>query len=406
MRKRILIVSAVFPPEPVVSARSAGDFYSYLKAKGHEVTVLCPQPSRYSGNWTPKNDTADIFRLNSYTCKEYSILGRLRESWSFGRKVSDYIRSSPRQYDVCYLISWPVFGSYYSAKAAQRYGIKVVHHIQDVYPEALATKLGGWKYKLAFRLLLPFEKKATQASDVSLLLTEKLKEEFCKNRKISAEKVEIFPNWLDETDFIKVYSKEDVCKQYGIPEDRFTFMYFGNIGPLAGVETVLHAFGKGGFHNCQLIIAGEGSQKKNCLEIVQREGMKNVLFISEPDANKVGMVQSVADVLILPMKAGPGSTSVPSKLMAYMLSGKPVLASVDRDSEVADEVCKADCGIVVLPENSEEMKTGMECFISTPLQEMKRWGENARQYGLNRYSKAKALERLEKILIEVERCFI
>lgn len=414
--KKILIVSAVYPPEPVVSARLAQDLYEHFKKKGYSVTVLCPKPSRYSGNWNPQDDSPDVVRLNSYTCKEYSVIGRFRESWSFGRCVSNYIEahyikthSEEYVHSSCYLIAWAIFGVYFASRAAHKHGMRVVHHVQDLYPEALRTKLHGWKYRLAYQLFMPYEKKTAQWCDYSLLLTDKLKQTFCQNRKVSPEKVEIFPNWLNESDFIKNYSKEKVCQQYGIQTNTFTFMYFGNIGPLAGVGTAIRAFGKltqtrdqSGVQSgyaCQFVIAGEGSAKEQCKKIVQDEKIENVIFISEPDAHKVGMIQSVADVMMLPMKSGPGSTSVPSKLMAYMLSGKPVLASVDMDSEVADEIERADCGIVVQPENESAIAEGMRRFITASSEQLNSWGMNARNYGLIHYSKKTALERMAKLLI-------
>lgn len=46
--KRILIVTAVFPPEPVVSAQISYDLATELSKK-YNVTVLCPPPTRPNG---------------------------------------------------------------------------------------------------------------------------------------------------------------------------------------------------------------------------------------------------------------------------------------------------------------------------------------------------------------------
>ena len=45
---KILIISAVFPPEPVVSAQISYDLAENL-CKQNEVTVLCPKPTRPFG---------------------------------------------------------------------------------------------------------------------------------------------------------------------------------------------------------------------------------------------------------------------------------------------------------------------------------------------------------------------
>ena len=66
---RILIISAVFPPEPVVSAILSKDIATSL-SKDHSIVVLCPQPSRPEGyRFTPvEGDTGyEVIHLDSYT---------------------------------------------------------------------------------------------------------------------------------------------------------------------------------------------------------------------------------------------------------------------------------------------------------------------------------------------------
>ena len=43
---KILVASCVFPPEPIVSARTSFDVASFLHSEGHQVQVVCPRPSR------------------------------------------------------------------------------------------------------------------------------------------------------------------------------------------------------------------------------------------------------------------------------------------------------------------------------------------------------------------------
>ena len=49
MDLKIVIVSALFPPEPVVSAQLSYDIANFLVDKGCQVTVICPFPTRPLG---------------------------------------------------------------------------------------------------------------------------------------------------------------------------------------------------------------------------------------------------------------------------------------------------------------------------------------------------------------------
>lgn len=42
----------------------------------------------------------------------------------------------------------------------------------------------------------------------------------------------------------------------------FIFIYLGNIGPVAGIDLFIDAFGKVDLSNCRLIIAGSCLQKE------------------------------------------------------------------------------------------------------------------------------------------------
>lgn len=91
-KKRILIISAVFPPEQVTSAYLNYDLVKAL-AKEYVVTVLRPKPTRPIGaNF--KDDWSDpdfeTVLIDSYTHPESELIGRFKEAWDFSRKSVQY----------------------------------------------------------------------------------------------------------------------------------------------------------------------------------------------------------------------------------------------------------------------------------------------------------------------------
>ena len=63
-------------------------------------------------------------------------------------------------------------------------------------------------------------------------------------------------------------SHEQIINKYNlhILNGNFVFMYLGNIGPVAGVETIIQAFCQLDNPNMFLVIAGSGSKKESRLE--------------------------------------------------------------------------------------------------------------------------------------------
>ena len=147
-RKNILFVCGVFYPEPVVSARLQTDLARKL-AEQYTVTVLRPRPTRPKGFSFPDYDYSalpfKVIETDSYTCPASSLLGRFRESISHGRWCARYIRQHHDEIDFIYNDSWHLFGVYFVARMAHKYGIPYIIPVQDVYPESLASKLPDMK---------------------------------------------------------------------------------------------------------------------------------------------------------------------------------------------------------------------------------------------------------------------
>ena len=106
---KILIVSAVFPPEPVVSAMLSYDIAMRLCEMGKEVVVVCPKPSRpldYVFDETEKDYPFERVVLESYVYPESRIIGRTRESYSFGKAIERFIVNYPHRIDAIYANTW------------------------------------------------------------------------------------------------------------------------------------------------------------------------------------------------------------------------------------------------------------------------------------------------------------
>ena len=398
--KKILIISAVFPPEPVVSSQLSLDIATEL-SKNKAVVVLSPKPTRPYNYTFEHKDTKHPFEhiiTNSYTCPKSSIFGRLRESYSFGKKCVEYIRNNYSDIDCIYQNSWPLFAQFMIVKAAKRYRISIITHVQDIYPESFTNKLsiGGG---VVNSVLLPIDKFILENSTKVLCISENMRNQLQKSRKISSEKFEVLANWQDEENFIKYQKNNDTIKQAG--KTLFTFMYLGNNGPVAGVDFLIRVFHKAQIPNSQLIIAGSGSKTESCKELVRKLGVENVIFAPVPDG-KVPEMQAQSDVMLLPVKSEGAMSSIPSKLPAYMFSAKPIIGSLDLESDTARAIRYANCGIVVEPENEDLLAKAMKDISSWDKKEINEKGLNGFNYAIENFSRENNLKRLIEIITNVK----
>ena len=392
----ILILSAVFPPEPIVSSKLSFDIANALSEK-NAVTVLSPKPSRPFG-FQFKSDSLNFkfehIHSNTYTCPSSSIIGRFRESYSFGKCIYNYITANHKNIDIIYANVWALFSQYYVVKTAKKYNVPIVIHVQDIYPESLTNKIPVIR-PLINLLWLPIDKYVLRNSTKVIAISDKMKMYLVNTRNLETKKVSVVQNWQDEELFIRYDLHKESIQKNGMT---FTFMYLGNIGPVAGVELLIDAFSMVKIENCRLVIAGSGSMKELLEKKVKDLVNNNIEFWDVPDG-KVPEIQSYADIMILPIKKGSASSSVPSKLPAYMFSKKPIIACVDSDSDTASAINSANCGWVLAPEDSVSLSEKMEYIASLSTEVLEEKGENGFKYALTNYSKKNNLLKLTTIIM-------
>lgn len=377
MQKRILIISGVFPPEQVTSAFLNYDLAKAL-SKDFAVTVLRPKPTRPIGAKFPEEWSDPDFEtilIDSYTHPQSELSGRLKEARDFSKKSAKYLKTHKDEIDFVYNDGWQLFGLYIIAKACVKYHIPYMVPIQDIYPECLLTKshIPGIAKSIIEGILKPVDKYYQEHAYRVRTISDEMADYLSRTRKIEREKYLVVNNWQNDDDFQHVPEKEN--------EGKLIFECVGSINVHANVDLMIKAFAEANIQNSELRIYGGGNQKEVCQQLVKDLGLTNVSF-GFVSRNEIPAVQSSASVLILALPTGNGNLCLPSKLTSYLLSGKPVLASVDQDSSTKRILEGEDCGKTVVPDDKEALINGFKYFAELTNSERARMGENSRKYAL------------------------
>ncbi len=377
MQKTILIVSAVFPPEQVTSAFLNYDLAKAL-AKEYKVTVLRPRPTRPIGasfqeGWSDPD--FETVLIDSYTHPESELLGRFKEARDFSKKAVEYIKAHKDEIDFIYNDGWQLFGLYIIAKVCVKYNIPYIVPIQDIYPECLLTKGNyPWVVKKTIEvILIPIDKYYQNHAYRVRTISEEMADYLSSTRKISRDKYLVVNNWQNDDDF-KILPETE-------KNDKLVFEYVGSINIHANVDLMIKAFAEANIPNSELRIYGGGNQKEVCQQLVKDMGLTNVTF-GFVSRNEIPAVQSAASVLIMALPTGNGNLCLPSKLTSYLLSGRPVLASVDQDSSTKRILEGVGCGKTVVPDDKDALISGFRFFAEMTKSERKKMGEKSREYAM------------------------
>lgn len=376
MRKKVIIISAVFPPEQVTSALMNYDLANALSQE-FDVTVLRPYPTRPIGmnfDYHGMDDKRfNTILIDSYTHPQSQLIGRIKESIDFGKKCAEYIKAQHRDIAFIYNNPWQLFGVKIIAKVAKKYDIPYTIAIQDIYPECLFTNKHYPKnaVKFGMALLKPIDLYYQKNAAFIRTISDEMADYLSASRRLPREKYLVVNNWQNDEDFeeLKAFTETD----------KLRFVYTGSINLHANVDLIIKAFEKAGIPNSELLIFGGGNRKEACVKMVEEMGLKNVSF-GFVKRNEIPQVQADASALVLALPTGNGNLCLPSKMTSYMLSGKPVIASVDQVSATTRYIKEADCGISVNPDSVDSLSEGFKEFAALTLERRQMMGKNSRMY--------------------------
>jgi colanic acid biosynthesis glycosyl transferase WcaI len=406
---RVVIVSPVFPPEPVVSSRTSWQIAEALAAQGHAVTVITAFPNRPAGRLFPgysrrpfRRETLPsgvaVIRCLASLSRRSRMTSRLAENVSFGVTSALALAAAPRP-DVVYAITWPIFALALVTLVARARGVPLVSSIQDVYPESLVAQGRLAPTSRIVRWLRRLDGAIIRRSRAVILISETFRRLYARERGVPDDRLEIIPNWAEQTNVVPdTRAGEAFRGRLGVPAGATLAVYGGNVGEAAGVEMLIDAAQQLAAPDLYLLVAGEGSSLSACQARAARAGPSRVLFHHPWPASETSAVLSAADVLLLPTRGRQSLVSVPSKLLAYMLVGKPILATALPESDLARLMRLAGCGWCVEPDRPELLADGLRRVVALDDDGRRRLGAAGRTFVLTHLAADVCVPRVLELL--------
>ena len=405
----VMVVSCVFPPEPVVSALTSSDIVEALIEDGHYVTVATSFPNRPAGKLydghsrrlfeREKSSTGyDIVRCFATISKTSSIFSRLLENLSFGLTSGWIALTSPRP-DVFYVNTWPLIATGITYLISKWRKVPIVINIQDVYPESLISQQRIRSDGLIARFMEWLDSTISRGAKAIIVISENFANIYRNQRHVDSNNIHVINNWINKDKINISISPEEFRKKKKISHGDFLIVYGGNIGVAAGVETIISSMGYlSDRHNIRLLVAGAGSRLQACRELDGNILGECVLFHSPWLPEETSEVLRAADLLVLPTLGKQSAASVPSKLISYMLSARPVIALAVPESDISYLVEHSGCGWVVETDRPDLLAEKIEEVMRLDPAELQRRGVMGRDYALQYFANEACLPKVIKIL--------
>ena len=352
MSKRVWIISELYYPEDT----STGYFMTGIAeglARRYDVNVLCGQPI-YSerGAIAPSKE-----RLNGVNIKRcfgsafdkniivFRLINLMTISFSL---FLNALRSIARK-DCVLVVTNPPLLPFFIALACRLRSAKCLLIIHDVYPEALIVTEMIRANSFSTQFMNYLTRKLYLGVDRIIVLGRDMRQLVCEKLAPAAHPVAIIPNWGDTAAVNPIPREKNQLLRTLKLDNKFIIQYSGNIGRTHGLEDLLMTAMRLKNEPIHFLIIGSGA-KQNLLELeIQKGGLNNITLLPRVPRGKLNDSLNACDVAVISFVANMAGISVPSRMYNIMAAGRPIIAVVEEDSELALVIKEEKIGWVVSP---------------------------------------------------------
>jgi colanic acid biosynthesis glycosyl transferase WcaI len=218
---------------------------------------------------------------------------------------------------------------------------------------------------------------------------------------IDPRKIQNIPNFIDTSAITPLPRCNSFSQRWKL-DDKFVVMYAGNIGYTHGSEIVVDAAEKlTSIENLLFLVIGEGSRQAGLARRARERQVANLRFLPTQPGETIPEMLASADVFVLTTKPGVGKTSFPARVYGFLLAARPVVASVDADSDTARLLDEAGAGLVTTPGNVEDFcRAIVTLYHDASARE--RLGRGGADFMARHYSPDAVADQYDKLLREMD----
>ena len=291
--------------------------------------------------------------------------GRIFAKWqrdlAYGRAASRLIREI--RPDIVLCGNTPADAQRAIIHACKTDGIAFVYWLQDVYGLAvsklLSKKFGpvgraiGWYYQR-------MDARQYRSSDGIVVISD----DFVPHVAPWAKNVSVIENWAAIDDLPLCVKDNEWSRAHDL-HSKFSFLYSGTLGRKHNASLLVKLARRYEAEEIVIVVAqGFGVPQLRAAKAAQ--DLPSLHLLPLQPAKQLANVMATADVLVATIEADAGTFAVPSKVLSYLCTGRPILLAAPEENLAARTVLRANAGIVVNPDDETGFMLAADRLRSDP----------------------------------------
>ncbi len=372
-------------------------------ADSFSITVLTNKSKSDYTNFDSKKEYLIKRFLKPLSNKKNKIL-RLFHGLKFSTSIFFYLLFNRRE-SLLFFVSNPPFlalaGYFLNLFRGQRY----IYLIHDIYPD-LAINFSYIKDRsIVATLWRFFNNKIFKRSKYNVMLGEESADYLSKRYPSlnKDDKLKIITNWASKEILFPLKNRDEIKKKYSV-EGKFTILYSGNFGITSILEKVLELASM--FKNREdilFLLVGDGQKKSKLLNIKNEKDLSNVIFLDFVDKVDLNELYNIADISLITLDKRATNLSVPSKFYNIIAVGTPIIAIMERDTDIAKIIdkCEIEERIIghVFGEDEIDKVYDKILYLSSNIDILNIIRENSYQLFLENYSSSTIFKLYKKLFL-------
>lgn len=335
------------------------DLMREFAKKGHDVTIISPIERRYrmktyilKESIGAKKNNVHILKLKTGNIQKTNIIEKgvstilMENALILG--IKKYF--SNKRFDMVLYSTPPITVENVVKYVKQRDKATTYLMLKDIFPQNavdldMLSKTGV--KGMLYRYFRNKEKKLYKISDkIGCMSPANI--EYVKNHnpEVDASKIELCPNSIDVQD-VSVTEEEKIQlrKKYNIPVDKRVFVYGGNLGKPQGIDFLIQCL-KSQLDNSEsyFLIVGSGTEFEKLEKFFVNERPHNMQLMKSLPKDEYDKMIASCDVGMIFLDYRFTIPNFPSRLLAYMQAGLPVLACTDKYTDIGKIIVEGEFG--------------------------------------------------------------
>jgi colanic acid biosynthesis glycosyl transferase WcaI len=369
---RIVVLCPHFEPDTAPTGTVMTRIVHELAALGHELHVVTALPwyrkHQIERGWegslvrTESTTWGSITRVHPFPGDDKSNL--LRRAVGFagfsvlaglaGLRAGGWFR----RVDVVFAMSPPLTLGLTGWFVSRVRRAKLLFNIQDVFPDA-AVRTGALTQQPLIDAAEWLERMSYHRSDAVTVLSDDLRGNLLA--KVAPRyhgRIHVIPNFVDTDQIQPGERMTEYRTELGIGDEPVV-LYAGNVGFSQSIELVVGAARQ--MPEVTFVINGDGAARDHVAELAA--GLSNLHLVGYQPLDRLPEVLASGDVHVVPLRAGLGNVSVPSKTYSSLAAARPIVAAIDADTAIPRLLAASGGGVTVRPDDLEQFVAAIRSLV-------------------------------------------